>query len=75
LMGQRFTMPPVAGDFIAILRAPGVGNTGSVTVTADVPTWLRFDWTAGNLVEENPSGTAIFGVFQGESKRIFQTEK
>ncbi len=73
--GQQFRMPPIAGDFIAILRAPGAGNDGTVTATAVVPAWLRFDWNATNPGLENPSGVAVFGIYQGESKRIFQTEK
>jgi len=73
--GQQFKMPPVTGDFVAILRAPGAGNDGTVTVTAVVPTWLRFDWNAANPGLENPSGIATFGIFKGDSKRIFQTER
>jgi hypothetical protein len=74
-VGQRFQMPPAAGDFVAILRAPGAGNSGTVTAATVVPSWLRFDWNAAVPGLENPSGVAVFGIFQGESKRIFQTEK
>jgi MSHA biogenesis protein MshQ len=73
--GQQFKMPPSAGDFVAILRAPGAGNDGTVTVTTVVPSWLRFDWNAAAPGLENPSGVATFGIFRGETKRIFQTEK
>jgi MSHA biogenesis protein MshQ len=75
VVGQRFTMPPLGGDFIAILRAPGAGNDGTVTISTSVPTWLRFDWNTATLGDENPSGIATFGLFKGEPKRIFQTEK
>jgi MSHA biogenesis protein MshQ len=74
-VGQQFKMPPVAGDFIAILRAPGAGNDGTVTVTTVVPSWLRFDWDVATPGLENPSGIATFGIFKGDAKRIFQTEK
>jgi MSHA biogenesis protein MshQ len=74
-LGQRFQMPPASGDFVAILRAPGAGNDGTVTVTTVVPSWLRFDWNTATPGLENPSGIATFGVFQGDAKRIFQTEK
>jgi len=78
-LGQRFQMPPTTltggGDFIAILKAPGAGNNGTVTVTTTVPTWLRYDWNTSNVGLESPSGVATFGIFQGESKRIFQIEK
>jgi len=65
----------MAGDFVAILRAPGAGNDGTVTVTTVVPSWLRFDWNAAVLGQENPAGIATFGLFKGEPKRIYQTEK
>jgi MSHA biogenesis protein MshQ len=44
IIGQRFSAPPTAGDFIAILRAPNAGNDGTLTINATVPAWLRFDW-------------------------------
>jgi MSHA biogenesis protein MshQ len=75
IIGQRFSMPPTAGDFIAILRAPGVGNDGTVTISTVVPAWLRFDWNTTTPGLENPSGIANFGLFKGEAKRIFQIEK
>jgi MSHA biogenesis protein MshQ len=75
VIGQRFSMPPTAGDFIAILRAPGAGNDGTVTISTVVPSWLRFDWNTSVSGQENPSGKATFGLFKGDAKRIFQTEK
>lgn len=74
-VGQRFAEPPLAGDFVTILQAPGTGNDGTVTVTTVVPAWLRFDWNTAVAGEENPSGIATFGIFKGDAKRIFQTEK
>jgi MSHA biogenesis protein MshQ len=74
-IGQQFRMPPQLGDFVAILRAPGAGNDGTVTVTTVVPAWLRFDWNTATPGQENPSGIATFGLFKGESRRIYQTEK
>jgi MSHA biogenesis protein MshQ len=75
LASEQFKMPPIAGDFIAVLRAPGTNNDGTVTVTTVVPSWLRFDWNAAVLGFENPSGVATFGIFKGDAKRIFQAEK
>jgi len=72
---QQFRRPPVSGDFNLNLRAPGSGNGGTVTVTTVVPDWLRFDWNTTAAGEEYPSGIANFGLFQGESRRIYQTEK
>jgi len=74
-IGQRYSSPPSSGDFISILRAPGAANGGTVTVTATVPDWLRFDWDGTPATQENPSGIATFGIFQGPPRRIFQGEK
>jgi MSHA biogenesis protein MshQ len=76
--GSQFRAPPWVldgGNFNAILRAPGAGNGGTVTLTAVVPDWLLFDWIAGTPGLERPSGIATFGIFQGNSKRIYQGEK
>jgi MSHA biogenesis protein MshQ len=64
----------VNGNFNLNLAAPGVGNTGGVTVTATVPDWLRFDWNAAALGEENPSGQATFGLFGGNARQIYLRE-
>jgi MSHA biogenesis protein MshQ len=72
---NQFRAQAAAGDLNAILRAPGAGNTGTVTVTAVVPDWLLFDWNAATPVLEQPSGIATFGIFQGNSRRIYQGEK
>jgi MSHA biogenesis protein MshQ len=69
---QQFRQPPTAGGFNLALAAPGV--TGSVTITATVPDYLRFDWDAGAAGEENPSGQATFGLFGGEPRQIYLRE-
>lgn len=73
--GQQFATPPVLGNYNLVLRAPGSGNGGTVTVTAIAPSWLQFDWLASAPGNENPSGIATFGVFQGSPRRIYQSEK
>jgi hypothetical protein len=70
----RYRQPPLGGDFNLRLAAPGAGNQGSAAVTATVPDWLRFDWDAGSLGDENPTGHATFGVFGGESRQIYTRE-
>jgi MSHA biogenesis protein MshQ len=72
--GLRYREPPLAGDFNLNLLAPGNGNDGSVTVTATVPAWLQFDWNAAVPGLENPAGTATFGIFRGEDRRIYTRE-
>ena len=70
----RFSEPPLGGDFNLTLAAPGLGNTGSVTLSATVPTWLRFDWNALVPGDENPTGQATFGIFSGEARQIYLRE-
>jgi MSHA biogenesis protein MshQ len=72
---QVFRNPGVSGDFNLILRAPGAGNDGSITIEADAPSWLEYDWNPANAGFENPTGVATFGVFQGNSRRIYQRER
>ena len=72
--GLRWREPPLAGDFNLYLQAPGDGNDGSVAVEADVPAWLRFDWDAALPGLENPRGTATFGIYRGEDRRIYTRE-
>lgn len=70
----QFDEPPAAGDFNLTLAAPGLGNTGSVTVQANVPDWLKFDWNTAVPGDEDPSGQATFGLFGGDSAQIYLRE-
>ncbi len=70
----RFREPPLGGDFNLHLQAPGDGNDGGTTATADVPTWLEYDWNGATPGNEDPSGTAVFGVYKGQDRRIYIRE-
>jgi hypothetical protein len=70
----RFRAPPLGGDFNLHLKAPGAGNDGSTTATADVPDWLEFDWDSTSPGLEDPTGTAVFGIFRGVDRRIYIRE-
>ena len=70
----QYREPPLAGDFNLHLRAPGTGKDGSVTATADVPDWLEFDWDQTVPGFEDPTGTAVFGIFRGADRRIYTRE-
>ena len=63
-----------AGNFNLILAAPGSGNSGAVTVTAAVPSYLQYLWSVGSGVTSSPSGSATFGLFPGSGSRIHQRE-
>jgi hypothetical protein len=69
---KQHTQPPAGGYFNSYLRAPGIGNTGSTDITANVPTWLQFPWTSS--VNQNPTARATFGVYQGSAPLIFLQE-
>lgn len=70
----RYREPPLGGDFNLYLRAPGATNDGSTAATADVPDWLEYDWDAGLPGLEDPTGTAVFGIFRGADRRIYTRE-
>jgi MSHA biogenesis protein MshQ len=73
--GLRFKeggVPGFAGDFNLWLKATGAGNTGAVTVTGNVPTWLQYAWDGGAVT--NPTGLATFGVFKGNNEFIYLRE-
>jgi hypothetical protein len=72
--GQRYREPPLGGDFNLFLLAPGAGYDGSTDVTADVPSWLEFDWDAALPGLEDPTGTATFGIYGGDNQRIYTRE-
>ena len=61
-----------AGDFNLWLKAPGTGHTGAVTVTGNVPDWLKYPWGGGAAVDT--SSRATFGVYKGSDKFIYMRE-
>jgi MSHA biogenesis protein MshQ len=71
---QQFAEPPLAGDFNLTLAAPGPGNHGSLRIDATAPAWLRFDWDASLPGDENPSGYATFGLYDGDPAQIYLRE-
>ena len=54
-----------SGSFNLILAAPGAGNAGAFTVTANGPTWLS---------PSSPSALATFGIYPGSAARVYQRE-
>ncbi len=61
------------GSFV--LKAPGVGQTGSRVITMPTPSWLKFDWD-GNAATglQNPFATATFGRYRGNDRLIYWRE-
>lgn len=61
-----------AGRGAIQLTAPGVGNSGSVDLTLDVPAWLEFPWTGAGPVD--PRARATFGIYRGAAGMIYRRE-
>jgi hypothetical protein len=61
-----------SGNFNLVFAAPGSGFYGAMTVKGSAPTWLQYAWTGG--ANTNPSGSAAFGVFSGQTSRVYQRE-
>jgi len=79
-IANRFAQPPLAGNFNLNFRAPGIGNTGALDITATVPVWMRFNWDGvdqggdGKLFDDNPTARATFGIYKGNSRFIYIRE-
>jgi MSHA biogenesis protein MshQ len=71
---DQFAEPPFASDFNLTLQAPNAPNNGSVRIDSTVPAWLRFDWDASVAGDENPTGYATFGLFDGDPAQIYLRE-
>lgn len=57
------------------LSAPGANSTGTVDLTYQSDTWLRFDWdNNASTVDEDPSATATFGQYRGNDRIIYWRE-
>ena len=60
-VSRRFGVTGIAGDFNLGLKVQEAGKAGAVRVTAQVPTWLQFNWGTGVT---NPSALATFGIYR-----------
>ena len=67
-----------SGDAALLLSAPGVGNTGRVSIDVDLSTmpWLQFDWTGNGSYTDNPlQAFGIFGRYRGHDRIIYWSEQ
>ena len=64
-----------AGDVNYTYPAPGAGNEGYVDTTTDLNSanhlWLRFDWDADGVFDNDPVARATFGIFDGNPVQIY----
>ena len=63
-----------SGNFNLVFAAPGSGFNGAMTATATAPAWLQYVWNSAGGVNTNPAGIAAFGVFSGQTSRVYQRE-
>jgi len=61
-----------SGNFNLVFAAPGSGFNGAMTVTGTAPAWLQYAWTGS--ANANPAGIGAFGVFSGQTSRVYQRE-
>lgn len=67
--------PDVRHNETFSLASPGLNNTGVLMYTLTVDSWLQFDWDNDDGLgdgpyNDNPSATAIFGIYRGNDRII-----
>ena len=70
----QFSEPPSSGSFNINLKAPGAGFTGDIGVSLTSPAWLKFDWDGDGNHDNDPLGTASFGIYRGDDRIIHWRE-
>jgi hypothetical protein len=63
-----------SGNFNLVFAAPGSGFNGAMTATGIAPAWLQYVWNSAGGINTNPAGIAAFGVFSGQTSRVYQRE-
>ena len=63
-----------SGNFNLVFAAPGSGFNGAMTATGIAPAWLQYMWNSAGGIDTNPAGIAAFGVFSGQTSRVYQRE-
>jgi hypothetical protein len=68
-----YKSPASSGNFNLVFAAPGSGFNGAMTVTATAPAWLQYGWNSA-VGNSNPTGIGAFGMFSGQTSRVYQRE-
>ncbi|WP_134080416.1 DUF6701 domain-containing protein [Thiohalophilus thiocyanatoxydans] len=79
---QYTDAPPDAGEYTLYLKAPDDDSSfdpddpiyGTLTVRADAPAYLQYDWD-DDATEEEPAATISFGRYRGDDRVIYWREK
>jgi MSHA biogenesis protein MshQ len=72
-VAEQFEEPPLLGDFNLYLLAPGTTNNGSVDITVieeSNGSWLQYDWDNDGNHDNDPTGTATFGIYRANDRII-----
>ena len=70
----QFSEPASNGNFNINLKAPGADITGDIDVTLTSPSWLKYDWDGDGTDDNDPTGTASFGLYRGDDRVIYWRE-
>jgi len=57
-----------------VINAPSPTASGSVDISLDTVNWLDFDWDNDGNHDNNPVGTATFGIYRGNDSSIYLRE-
>jgi MSHA biogenesis protein MshQ len=64
-----------AGDVNYRYPAPGATIDGFIDTTTNLSTaahlWLRYDWNADGVFDDDPTARATFGIFEGDPVQIY----
>ena len=69
--GVAPTIPALLGKFDITLMAPGTAYVETITTNLGAVPWLRFDWDAGGIFNDDPFALATFGIFDGDPVQIY----
>ena len=73
-VSSQFEEPPLNGSFNLYLKAPGEDYTGDILIGLTSPAWLKYDWDGDGLDDNDPAGTASFGLYRGDDRVIYWRE-
>lgn len=67
----------VAGILDVTFTSPGANNVGTIDLSALLSAgtienkWLRYDWDGDGSFDDDPSASATFGIYNGDSRYIY----
>lgn len=65
----------IDGEINSLRLRSNNDNPGQIGLTYDVPKWLKYDWLETEVFDQNPQGTATFGVFDNTGDRVISEKE